>query len=496
MIPSARHDRRGATLLACARASLYAFLLTLAAPVFAAGSITLAWDAVNSPNVRGYVIHYGPSAGSYNGSVDVGNITTASVTNLTEGATYHFAVAAYDTTHTEGGRSNDAAGTVAYKVPVASFTASATSGKAPLALNFTNSSTGAITSYSWTFGDGTTSTVANPVKVYSTAGTYTVALKVTGPGGANTSTKSNYITVTTGSDTTPPSAPGTPSATASGSAQINLSWGAATDNVGVTGYRIERCTGSSCSTFAQIATSTGTTFSNSGLAASTTYRYRVRATDAAGNLGAYSAIAQATTTGGTDTTPPSAPGTPSATASGSAQINLSWGAATDNVGVTGYRIERCTGSSCSTFAQIATSTGTTFSNSGLAASTTYRYRVRATDAAGNLGAYSAIAQATTSSGADATPPSAPGSFSAVATGTTSVRLTWTAATDNVKVAAYKVERCTGASCATFAQIGAPTGTSYTDWVHPGWTYRYRVRAMDSAGNLGPYTAIASVTTPQ
>ena len=76
--------------------------------------MTLAWDAVNSPNVRGYVIHYGPSAGSYNGSVDVGNITTASVTNLTEGATYHFAVAAYDTTHTEGGRSNDAAGTVAY----------------------------------------------------------------------------------------------------------------------------------------------------------------------------------------------------------------------------------------------------------------------------------------------------------------------------------------------------------------------------------------------
>ena len=267
--------------------------------------------------------------------------------------------------------------------------------------------------------------------------------------------------------------------------------------MGVTGYRIERCTGSRLLDLRADRDVDGTTFSNSGLAASTTYRYRVRATDAAGNLGAYSAIAQATDElRRDDTTPPSAPGTPSATASGSAQINLSWGAATDNVGVTGYRIERCTGSSCSTFAQIATSTGTTFSNSGLAASTTYRYRVRATDAAGNLGAYSAIAQATTSSGADTTPPSAPGSFSAVATGTTSVRLTWTAATDNVKVAAYKVERCTGASCATFAQIGAPTGTSYTDWVHPGWTYRYRVRAMDSAGNLGPYTAIASVTTPQ
>ena len=57
-----------------------------------------------------------------------------------------------------------------------------------------------------------------------------------------------------------------------------------------------------------------------------------------------------------DTTAPSAPGTLSATASGSTQINLAWGAATDNVGVTGYRVERCAGAGCSTFAQIATPT--------------------------------------------------------------------------------------------------------------------------------------------
>ena len=50
---------------------------------------------------------------------------------------------------------------------------------------------------------------------------------------------------------------------------------------------------------------------------------------------------------------------------------------------------------CSTFAQITTAAGTAYINSGLAASTTYRYRVRATDAAGNLGAYSSVATATT-----------------------------------------------------------------------------------------------------
>jgi chitodextrinase len=167
----------------------------------------------------------------------------------------------------------------------------------------------------------------------------------------------------------------------------------------VTGYRIERCTGASCTSFAQIGTTSGaTTFTNTGLTASTAYRYRVRANDAAGNLSGYSNIATATTSAGTDTQAPTAPGGLAATASSSTQIGLSWTASTDNVGVSGYRIERCTGASCTSFAQIGTTSGaTTFTNTGLTASTAYRYRVRANDAAGNLGAYSNIVSATTPS---------------------------------------------------------------------------------------------------
>src|SRR6185369_7209285 len=96
-----------------------------------------------------------------------------------------------------------------------------------------------------------------------------------------------------------------------------------------------------------------------------------------------------------DTVAPSAPGTLSATASGSTQVNLAWGAATDNVGVTGYRVERCAGNGCTSFAQIATPTGTSFSDTALSAATSYSYRVRAADAAGNLGSYSNTAGATT-----------------------------------------------------------------------------------------------------
>ena len=70
------------------------------------------------------------------------------------------------------------------------------------------------------------------------------------------------------------------------------------------------------------------------------------------------------------------------------QINLAWTAATDNVGVTGYRVERCQGAGCTNFAQIATPTATSYNDTGLTAATSYSYRVRATDAAGNLGGYS------------------------------------------------------------------------------------------------------------
>ena len=97
-----------------------------------------------------------------------------------------------------------------------------------------------------------------------------------------------------------------------------------------------------------------------------------------------------------DTTVPTAPASLTATPASSSQVNLSWAAAADNIAVTGYRVERCQDATCTTFSQIAaTGTGTTYNDTTVDANTTYRYRVRATDAAGNLGPYSPIANATT-----------------------------------------------------------------------------------------------------
>jgi fibronectin type 3 domain-containing protein len=295
-----------------------------------------------------------------------------------------------------------------------------------------------------------------------------------------------------GGDTEVPSAPGALTASAVSMSQIDLSWGAATDNVGVTSYLVESCQGVGCTTFAQVGTVGGTAFSSTGLVPGASYSFRVRAADAAGNRGAYSAVATAATP--TDAQAPTAPASLVATAAGNNQINLSWAAASDNVAVTSYLVERCQGAGCTSFAQVGTSTSLAFSNTGLAQGVTYGYRVRATDAAGNLGAYSPTATATTT--ADLQAPSAPAALAASAIGT-SINLSWTASTDNVGVTSYLIERCLGAGCGSFGQIGtiAAPAVSFSDGgLATATTYGYRVRAVDAAGNLGVYSNVASATT--
>lgn len=72
-------------------------------------------------------------------------------------------------------------------------------------------------------------------------------------------------------------------------------WTSSTDSVGVTGYLVERRQGSSGS-FTQIGTTSGETYNSTGLSSRTSYGYRVRATDVAGNLSGCSNVASATTT--------------------------------------------------------------------------------------------------------------------------------------------------------------------------------------------------------
>ena len=113
--------------------------------------------------------------------------------------------------------------------------------------------------------------------------------------------------------------------------QINLSWSASTDIVGVTGYKVFR-------NGVQVGTSATTSFQDTGLTVNAAYSYTVSAYDAAGNNSALSAPVSVSTQ--RDTTPPSVPANLAAQVVSSTQINLSWNFSADDVGVAGYKIYR------------------------------------------------------------------------------------------------------------------------------------------------------------
>ncbi len=285
----------------------------------------------------------------------------------------------------------------------------------------------------------------------------------------------HQLTGTSGSDTTAPLAPAGLTATAASSSQINLAWNASTDNVAVAGYRVYRGG-------VQVASVTGTTYSDTGLNASTSYSYAVAAFDAAGNLSSLSAAVTATTKSAADTTAPSVPTGLTATPVSSSQITLTWNVSTDNVGVAGYRVYR-------NGTQIASVTTTSYSSTGLSASTTYSYTVAAYDAAGNTSAQSAAVSATTSAAGDTTAPSVPTGLTATPVSSSQINLAWSASTDNVAVAGYKVYR-------NGTQIANVTGTAYSNTgLSASTTYAYTVAAYDAAGNTSAQSARVSATTP-
>jgi chitodextrinase len=290
-------------------------------------------------------------------------------------------------------------------------------------------------------------------------------------------------------DSVAPTAPTGLTAAAASSSQINLNWTASTDNVGVAAYHVERCTGAACSNFAEIATTTSTSYNNTGLADATTYRYQVRARDAFPNYSGYSNVASAPTPDGTAPSVPAGFTTPVVSAT---QISFTWTASTDNVGVTGYAVERCQGAGCTNFAQIATPTTSSFTDSTVASGVTYRYQLRARDAISNWSGYSSIVSATTT---DNQAPSQPSGLVTSVISSTQINLGWTASTDNVAVAGYNIERCTGSACINYAEIGTSTSTSFNNTgLTAGTTYRYRVRARDAVPLFSSYSTVVNATT--
>lgn len=190
-------------------------------------------------------------------------------------------------------------------------------------------------------------------------------------------------------DTTPPIISGV----AVGSITSNgatITW--TTNEVSDTQVEFGTTTSYGSSTALNITKVTSHSATLSGLSASTLYHYRVKSKDAVGNP-AVSSDFTFTTSAPPDSTPPTPPSTFVAVATGATQVTLTWTASTDNVGVSRYEVERK--SNNGPYVVISSPTTNNDTDNGVSANTTYLYRVRAFDAAGNPSVYSNIDLATT-----------------------------------------------------------------------------------------------------
>src|SRR5207302_730213 len=292
-------------------------------------------------------------------------------------------------------------------------------------------------------------TVGAAVTTYADSGltantTYSYRVRASNTGGD--SAYSNTATPTT--TVTAPAAPSGLSATAASSTAINLTW--VSNSTNETSFKIERALGTGA--FSQVGTvgAAVTTYADSGLTVNTSYSYRVRASNSGGDS-AYSNTASATTLPSS----PTAPSGLSATATSSTAVSLTW--VSNSTNETSFKIERALGAGA--FSQVGTVGAgvTTYADSGLSATPTCSYRVRASNTGGDS-AYSNTATATTT----VTAPAAPSGLSATAASSTAINLTWVSNSTNET--SFKIERALGAGA--FSQAGT-VGAGVTTYADSG-----------------------------
>jgi chitodextrinase len=232
--------------------------------------------------------------------------------------------------------------------------------------------------------------------------------------------------------------------------------------VGVVGYQVFIGT-------TPLITVPGTSHTVKGMTEGATYIFKVRALDAAGFYADSDPLPVTTTK--PDITPPSKPTNLRATTITYTSATLQWDAASDNVGVVGYQVFIGTTS-------LITVPGTSHTVNGMAEGGTYIFKVRALDAAGFYADSDPLSVTTTRP--DITPPSKPENLIARYSTSSTARLQWDAASDNVGVVHYEIFVNGNFSHTAFDTIAIASGLAGST------EYLFSVRAIDAASNAGEF----------
>ena len=444
----------------------------------AQGRPTLTWNAVSG--AAKYEVYRARSKdGDY---IKYSTVTGTSYTNtsyIENGNTYYYKVRALDANGTAGAWSSVVSVTYKQTLPAPTVTGgndaqgrptlkwNAVTGAAKYEVYRARSKDGDYIKYSTVTGTSYTNTsyIENGNTYY-----YKVrALDANGTAGAWSSIVSvTYRAASTGTLSAPAVTGGKDS-----QGRPTLKWNAVT---GAAKYEVYRAR-SKDGDYIKYSTVTGTSYTNTSyIENGNTYYYKVRALKSDGTAGAWSSIVSVTykqtlsapaVTGGND-----AQGRPT----------LKWNAVS---GAAKYEVYRAR-SKDGTYTKYSTTTGTAYTNSSyLTSGATYYYKVRALDANGNAGPYSAVVSVTCR--LKLTAPTVTGSTDSQGRPT----LKWNAVTGAAKYEVYRARSKDG----DYIKYSTVTGTSYTNtsYIENGNTYYYKVRALGSDGTAGPDSTPVSVT---
>ena len=345
--------------------------------------IEIAWDAsTDNAGVTAYDVYINEVLKASTG----GLTTTYRATGLKPGTEYTFTVKAKDAKDNTSSSSEALAAatkpdTEAPTVPAGLTVVSKSCNMVELSWEASTDNVG-VKAYE-VYKDGVliTSTDKNTLKITGlvplTAYSFTIRAKdETG----NISAQSNQVSITTDPDTDAPSDPTGLSSPSKTDLSITVSWTAAVDNVGVTGYDVYM-------NGVLAGATTELSYTAGNLERETAYSFYIKAKDAAGNVSGASEALSVTTNPDKDA--PTAPAGLTLAGKTDTTARLTWGASTDNVGVTGYIIYSGT-------TQVGSTTNeTSYTVTGLSPDTAYSFTVKAVDAKNNISPVSNTVSVTT-----------------------------------------------------------------------------------------------------
>ena len=257
---------------------------------------------------------------------------------------------------------------------------------------------------------------------------------------------------------------------------INLQWN---KNISADGYVLDKYDGSKWVTIKTFTSNADTSFNVTGLKASTTFKFRLRAYKNFGSAKEYSAFTYLNV----NTRPYTTTGMKCSSKT-NVSANLQWN---KNISADGYVLDKYDGSKWVTIKTFTSNADTSFNVTGLKASTTFKFRLRAYKNFGSAKEYSAFTYLNVN-----TRPYTTTGFKMKSATKNAITLQWN---KNISASGYCIEKWDGSKWVQIKRYTSNANVTYTaTGLKANTAYKFRIRAYKTIGNVNEYSAYSAVVT--